>query len=138
MAGVGFADVEDDEVVFTDADVDALKLIDGLIESGVVDPSLEAAVARAAGQSLSRLAEWEIGLLYDHVTSHAHGGTEQTDPDSVLELVETILPVMEQLHATCGDGMSPPSQAVRSLDLPTNCRRPHWWSASSTSSGTPG
>jgi adenylate cyclase len=96
---LGFADVDDDEVVFTDADVDALKLIDGLIESGVVDPTLEAAVARAAGQSLSRLAEWEIGLLYDHVASRARRGTEETDPDSVLELAETILPVMEQLHA---------------------------------------
>ena len=37
--------------MFTDADVDAVKSIDGLVESGWIDPGLEAAVARAAGQS---------------------------------------------------------------------------------------
>ena len=68
---LGFADVDDDDVVFTDADVEALKLIDGFVDSGLIDPTVEAAVARAAGQSLSRLAEWEIGLLNDYVMSRA-------------------------------------------------------------------
>ena len=95
---LGFADVDDDEVMFTDADVEAVTLIDGLIESGVVDSALEAAVARAAGQSLSRLAEWEIGLLYDHVASHSPT-TADSDADKVVQLAETILPIMEQLHA---------------------------------------
>ena len=72
---LGFADVDDDDVVFTDADVEALKLIDGLVGSGLIDPTIEAAVARAAGQSLSRLAEWEIGLLNDYVVSRAENGT---------------------------------------------------------------
>src|SRR5690349_6503208 len=96
---LGFADVADDDVVFTDADVDAVRLIDGLIASGVVDPTLEAAVARAAGQSLSRLAEWEMGLLAEHVASLTHAGTDHADPDHVLALAETILPIMEELHA---------------------------------------
>jgi adenylate cyclase len=96
---LGFADVHDDDVVFTDADVEAVTLIDGLIESGVVDPTLEAAVARAAGQSLSRLAEWEIGLLYDHVASHARDATDDADADDVVRLAEAILPIMEQLHS---------------------------------------
>jgi adenylate cyclase len=31
---LGFADIDDDDVVFTDSDVAALKLIDGLVGSG--------------------------------------------------------------------------------------------------------
>ena len=96
---LGFADVDDEDVVFTDADVEALKLIDGFVDSGLIDPTVEAAVARAAGQSLSRLAEWEIGLLNDYVVSRAERGPEQADEATVLRFAETILPMMEQLHS---------------------------------------
>src|SRR4051812_41801175 len=44
---LGFADVSEDDIVFTDADVAALTLIDGLVGSGFIDPTLEAAAARA-------------------------------------------------------------------------------------------
>ncbi|MET0907935.1 MAG: adenylate/guanylate cyclase domain-containing protein, partial [Ilumatobacteraceae bacterium] len=47
---LGFADVDDNAVVFTDSDVEALRLIDGLVGSGLIDPTIEAAAARAAGQ----------------------------------------------------------------------------------------
>ena len=96
---LGFADVDDEEIVFTDSDVEALKLIDGLVGSGLIDPTIEAGVARAAGQSLSRLAEWEIGLLDDYVVSRAENGPDLTDEASVLRFAETILPTMEQLHS---------------------------------------
>jgi adenylate cyclase len=96
---LGFADVDDDDVVFTDADVEALKLIDGFVDSGLIDPTVEAAVARAAGQSLSRLAEWETGLLNDYVVSQAEGVPEQVDEVAVLRFAETILPMMERLHS---------------------------------------
>ncbi|MET0577510.1 MAG: adenylate/guanylate cyclase domain-containing protein, partial [Ilumatobacteraceae bacterium] len=96
---LGFADVDDDDVVFTEADVDALKLIDGLVTSGLIAPNVEAAVARAAGQALSRLAEWEIGLLNDFVVPRATNGNVAPDQETVLEFAETILPIMEQLHS---------------------------------------
>jgi adenylate cyclase len=96
---LGFADVDDEDVVFTDSDVEALKLIDGFVESGLIDPTVEAAVARAAGQSLSRLAEWETGLLNDYVASRAESGPEQADEVTVLRFAETILPMMERLHS---------------------------------------
>jgi adenylate cyclase len=96
---LGFADIDDDEIVFTDSDVEALKLIDGLVCSGLIDPTVEAAAARAAGQSLSRLAEWEIGLLNDYVVSRAENEPDLADGATVLRFAETILPVMEQLHS---------------------------------------
>ena len=76
---LGFADVDDDDVVFTDCDIEALTLIDGLVGSGLIDQTIEAAAARAAGQSLSRLAEWEIGLLNDYVVSRVENGPDHVD-----------------------------------------------------------
>jgi adenylate cyclase len=96
---LGFADVDDDDIVFTDSDVEALKLIDGLVGTGVIDPTIEAAAARAAGQSLSRLAEWEIGLLNDYVGSRVENGPDPADEATVLRFAETILPTIEQLHS---------------------------------------
>ena len=96
---LGFADVGDDAVVFTDSDVEALKLIDGLVGSGLIDPTIEAAAARAAGQSLSRLAEWELGLLSDYAAARLEEGPQDADEETVLRVAETILPMMERLHA---------------------------------------
>jgi adenylate cyclase len=96
---LGFADIDDDDIVFTDSDVEALQLIDGLVDSGLIDPTVEAAAARAAGQSLSRLAEWEIGLLNDYVVSRVENRPDLADEATVLRFAETILPVMEQLHS---------------------------------------
>jgi adenylate cyclase len=70
-----------------------------LVGSGLIDPTVEAAAARAAGQSLSRLAEWEIGLLTEYVVSRAENGPDVADGATVLRFAETILPVMEQLHS---------------------------------------
>jgi adenylate cyclase len=95
---LGFADVADDDVVFTDSDVEALQLVDGLVGSGLIDQTVEAAVARAAGQSLSRLAAWEIGLLTDYIAARADGGPD-ADEATVLRFTETVLPMMERLHS---------------------------------------
>jgi adenylate cyclase len=96
---LGFADVDDGDIVFTDSDVDALKLLDDLVGSGIIDAAAEAAVARAAGQSLSRLAEWEIGLLVDYISARSERGPEDADEAVVLRVTETILPMIEQLHS---------------------------------------
>ena len=95
---LGFADVADDEIVFTESDVEALKLIDGLVSCGVIDPTLETAAARAAGQSLARLAEWEIGLLDAYVLSQIETGADDADEAAGLRSAEAIVPMMEQLH----------------------------------------
>ena len=96
---LGFADVGDDDIVFTNADVEALELIDDLVGSGIIDPTLEAAAARAAGQSLARLAEWEIGLLNAHIAAQLTNGSDEADEADVLRFAATVLPVMEKLHS---------------------------------------
>ncbi len=95
----GSPDVDDDDVVFTESDVEALRLMNVMVGSGVLDPGLEAAAVRAAGQALSRLAEWELGLLNDYVRARVAVGEVPVDQATVLRFVETMVPMMEQLHS---------------------------------------
>ena len=136
---LGFADVDDDDVVFTDADVEALKLIDGLVGSGIIDPTLEAAAARAAGQSLARLAEWEIGLLNDYVVAQLDERTDDADEadraavrgDDPADDGAAALVRLAPAHRRPGR-----SGARRVARRAGQQRRS--WSASPTSSATPG
>jgi adenylate cyclase len=90
---LGFADVADDDRAFTDADVAALGRLQALIDSGFVDADTEASIARAMGQSLSRLADWQTDLL---VAVLAEAGA--TSGADVLRATEALLPLMGELQ----------------------------------------
>src|SRR3954447_11688514 len=62
---LGVSDTADDDPAFTDADVAALGALSSLIDSGFVDEQTEASIARAMGQALSRLADWQTDMLAD-------------------------------------------------------------------------
>ncbi|MEI4271999.1 adenylate/guanylate cyclase domain-containing protein [Klenkia sp. LSe6-5] len=93
---LGFADVGDDERVFTDADVDALATLGALIDSGFVDRGSEASIARAIGQSLSRLADWQTDMLAALLRDRPGG-----DPDGAgdaARAAELLLPLMRDVQ----------------------------------------
>jgi len=96
---LGFADVPDDDPAFTDADVTALARLSALIDSGFVDPGAEASIARAMGQSLSRLADWQTDMLAALVTPApgAERTREQVEAD-VVRSAEQLLPLMRELQ----------------------------------------
>ncbi len=60
---LGFAHVEDDEVVFTEADVVALRQAQELVELGILSAERQAALVRTWGRSFARLADWQSSLL---------------------------------------------------------------------------
>jgi adenylate cyclase len=90
---MGFADVGDDEVVFTDGDVTALRVWDGLVTSGVVVLADEASVARALSLPLSRLADWQAQEVL------ARAADLDAGPDQFAALAEDLLPVIESLQS---------------------------------------
>ena len=55
---VGFADVGDEAVAFTDRDLEALSRVQGLVRDGVLDDELAVSVTRAMGHNAARLVEW--------------------------------------------------------------------------------
>ncbi|HEY1571465.1 MAG TPA: adenylate/guanylate cyclase domain-containing protein [Pseudonocardiaceae bacterium] len=90
---MGFAEVGDDEIVFTDGDVEALKVWDGLVAAGVVPLAEEASAARALSQPLSRLADWQAQEVL------ARAADLDTAPDELSEFAEGLLPVVERLQS---------------------------------------
>src|SRR3954468_16189123 len=60
---LGFPEHRADDPAYSDADVTALLVLSSLIHSGFVGPDTEATIARAMGQALSRLADWQTDML---------------------------------------------------------------------------
>ncbi|TWH74051.1 adenylate/guanylate cyclase domain-containing protein [Modestobacter roseus] len=99
---LGFADVADDDPAFTDADVTALARLSALIDSGFVDPLTEASIARAMGQTLSRLADWQTDLVAARLAEAGVGLGVDAGTDAVaaavLRSTEALLPLMSELQ----------------------------------------
>lgn len=91
---MGFAHVGDDDVVFTDADVTALRRLIHLVSAEVIIPEIETAVARSLALTMSRLAEWELGIFKSVLRERF-----PDDMDGTGEFAKSILPVMEQLQS---------------------------------------
>ncbi|GDY28420.1 adenylate/guanylate cyclase domain-containing protein [Gandjariella thermophila] len=91
---MGFAHVGDDDVVFTDADVAALRLMVQLVAAQVIPPEIETAVARSLAQTMSRLAEWEVGIF-----KAVLGEAFAEDMPTTVEFAKAVLPVMEELQS---------------------------------------
>ena len=74
---LGFANVSDVDVAFTDADVDALARVARLVRSGMLDEATAIALARAMGQSADRLVSWQTEALLEHLAATGRGGPEE-------------------------------------------------------------
>jgi adenylate cyclase len=94
---LGFATPEPGEVMFTDSDVDALRIAAGLSDSGL---SLELPLARALGQSMARMSEWQADQLRE--LSLTGPGHSQRNPSSTERSIEgnfaVLLPTWERLQ----------------------------------------
>jgi adenylate cyclase len=96
---MGFAEAGDDEAVFTDGDIEALRTWNALVASGTIAREDELAHARVMGQTISRLAEWQAR----EVMAHADTLTSETgSPEragGVADMVTALLPVIEYLQS---------------------------------------
>lgn len=90
---MGFAEVDDDAVVFTDGDVEALRVWNALVGTGIVDVADETAVARALSQPLSRLAEWQAQEVLTKAVDL------DVAPAQLAHLAAGLLPVIEALQS---------------------------------------
>jgi adenylate cyclase len=90
---MGFASVGDHDEVFTDGDIEALRVWKVLLETGAFDPAAEVSAARTIGQAVSRLAEWQVQEVMARVREA--NGTE----DDVAKLASVLLPVIEGLQS---------------------------------------
>ncbi len=97
---MGFAEVgDDDELVFTDSDIAALRVWDGLVTSGTIALEDEVPQARAMGQTLSRLAEWQTREIMARADELAPGLDDAQRAAGAVDMADALLPVVEQLQS---------------------------------------
>ncbi|MFZ5850764.1 MAG: adenylate/guanylate cyclase domain-containing protein [Actinomycetota bacterium] len=85
---MGFPDVGDDEVVFTDADVAALARVTELLDEGLLDLGTAVQLGRAMGRTTARLADWQMEAFTERA-----GDTGA----QALDLTRRLLPDLEAL-----------------------------------------
>ena len=60
---LGFPNVGDEDTVFTDADLQALRSVVGMVREGVFDEASALSMIRALGRTTDRLAGWQTQLM---------------------------------------------------------------------------
>ncbi len=86
------------ETAFTDADVDALSTLLAVVRNGSIDFDMAVNLTRAVGQTMARLADWEVATLLHRVEELAdgdEGGGGRTG--SALSLIEDLKEPFEEL-----------------------------------------
>jgi adenylate cyclase len=90
---MGFAEVSDTDVVFTDGDLHTLQMWDTLVRTALIEPDKEVSIARALGQAFSGMAEWqvrEVNARFRELTN---------DPQDANRIAGVLLPIAEQLQS---------------------------------------
>src|SRR5207253_8271562 len=93
---MGFAEVGDDEAVFTDGDIEALRTWNALVASGTMAIEDEVPHARVMGQTLSRLAEWQSREVMARADVLAPGGVGRA---GAADMAGLLLPIIEHLQS---------------------------------------
>jgi adenylate cyclase len=89
---LGFPETAPDEVAFTPADVEALRITTRLTDLGVVEPERMPQFVRSMGRSFSRLADWQTRLLLSSLVD-AEGLDEPP-----LEVLTEVIPMVERVQ----------------------------------------
>ena len=85
------------ETAFTGADVDALSTLLGVVRRGVIDFDMAVNLTRAVGQTMSRLADWEVATLLSRVEELAVTDSVGGRTQSALGLIEDLQEPFEGL-----------------------------------------
>ncbi len=86
------------ERAFTQADADAVSRLLRLVDGGVVDFDMAVDLTRAVGQTMARLADWEVATLVNRV-QELEAGDEATGSraTAALQMVEALNLPFEEL-----------------------------------------
>jgi adenylate cyclase len=94
---LGFPDHGTDRA-FTRADADAVSTLLRLVHDGVIDFDMAVNLTRAVGQTMARLADWEVGTLV-HRVQELESGRDATGSraTAALQMVEDLNRPFEEL-----------------------------------------
>jgi adenylate cyclase len=92
---LGFATLSDDAVAFADADLDALRRTQGMLDTGLLDEPTVIRMARALGRTTARLAQWQAEIMIGAMLDPRHQPTDE-DLARVMETARILLPDFER------------------------------------------
>ena len=92
---LGFLDVGDDDPVFTDMDIEAVRLFQSMVAVGLVETETAVQMARVIGSSMARIAEAEAGPGATPMV--VSSGDSVIDADQFARQAGTTLPAMTRL-----------------------------------------
>ena len=100
---LGFPKVDDDQRIFTDADVAALSDAAGLVTADIVDADALVELARPLGNLMSRLAAAQTSFVSEVVGARLAAGLDPEDPQlpdrlaaQAIITTRELLPVLER------------------------------------------
>ncbi len=85
------------ETAYTDADTEALSTLIGIVRSGLIDFDMGVNLTRAVGQTMARLADWEVSALVNRVEELA------ADPDSPTGRTGSALRLIDEINGPFED-----------------------------------
>lgn len=93
---LGFAAVGDEDAVYTDGDIEAVRTVARLRGLGFEDDALVVAMTRLFGQTFSKLASWQGQLMLEMLAKRPDILASE---DALVDLVGEIGPLMEELQS---------------------------------------
>ncbi|MDP3889955.1 adenylate/guanylate cyclase domain-containing protein, partial [Nocardioides sp.] len=94
---LGFPEQET-EIAFTRADAEAMGTILGAVASGLIDFDTGVNLTRGVGQTMARLADWEVATLVHRIEQLETGSSATgSRSGSALRLVEELNPRFEEM-----------------------------------------
>jgi adenylate cyclase len=83
---------------FTRADGEAMRLLGSLVDDGHVDLDTAIKLTRAVGQTMARLADWQVATLSDYIEAlELAGRGTGSRLQSALGVLQTVEPAFEEL-----------------------------------------
>ena len=95
---LGFADVNADDRIFTDLDIEAIGILQTMVDLGAADVDTALQLARVIGTSMARIAEAEVAPAVRGMFGGAGGrGSSIEAADRFVRLADQSLPAMTRL-----------------------------------------
>ena len=92
---LGFPDSGED-AAYSSTDLEALLLVSRAVGSGALDLETATRLTRALGNTMARLADWQVSTLAEYVDGQARSGEGQGTA-STLAMAQSVAPAFEQL-----------------------------------------
>lgn len=93
---LGFSDPVDDRA-FGDADVAAIRSVQAGIDFGVLDEDMTVRLTRALGQTMAKLADWEVSTLIEQLERDVAAGRAGSRLERAAWIAQNAAPAFEEL-----------------------------------------